>query len=105
MSDTSATYKAAGVDIEAGEKAVQSMKAHVRNTFNDLVLTDLGSFGGMMRFPGKDMEDPVLVSSIDGVGTKVKIASMMEKYDTVGMDIVNHCINDILVQGAFPLFG
>lgn len=104
MSDSSSTYKSAGVDITAGEQAVQSMKAHVRTTFNDLVLTDLGGFGGMMRFPGKDMADPVLVSSIDGVGTKVKIASMMEKYDTVGQDIVNHCINDILVQGAMPLF-
>jgi phosphoribosylformylglycinamidine cyclo-ligase len=104
MSEPSSTYKSAGVDIAAGEQAVQSMKAHVRTTFNDLVLTDLGGFGGMMRFPGKDMADPVLVSSIDGVGTKVKIASMMERYDTVGMDIVNHCVNDILVQGAMPMF-
>jgi len=104
MSEPSSTYKSAGVDIAAGEQAVRSMKAHVRTTFNDLVLTDLGGFGGMMRFPGKDMADPVLVSSIDGVGTKVKIASMMERYDTVGMDIVNHCVNDILVQGAMPMF-
>ncbi len=103
MIDESATYKAAGVDIEAGEEAVFRMKDYVRSTYNENVLTDMGSFGGMLRLGDRSMTDPVLVSSIDGVGTKVKIASMMEKYDTVGMDLVNHCCNDILVQGAMPL--
>ena len=98
------TYKAAGVDIEAGELAVQKMKGYVHETYNENCLTELGSFGGLFKFPKNDYEEPVLVSSIDGVGTKVKIASMMNKYDTVGQDIVNHCIDDILVQGAFPLY-
>jgi len=104
MTDNSATYKAAGVDIEAGDQAVFRMKQHVQSTFNSNVLTDIGSFGGMFRASFGDMADPVLVSSIDGVGTKVKVAAMVNKYDTVGMDLVNHCINDILVQGARPLF-
>ncbi|MCX6345634.1 MAG: phosphoribosylformylglycinamidine cyclo-ligase [Armatimonadetes bacterium] len=103
MIDDSATYKAAGVDIEAGEEAVQRMKQHVQSTYNEHVLTDIGTFGGMFRLSLGDMTDPVLVSSIDSVGTKVKIASMMDKYDTIGMDMVNHCCNDILVQGAKPL--
>ena len=103
MTDDNATYKAAGVDIEAGEEAVQRIKEHVHSTYNENVLTDIGTFGGMFRLGLAGMEDPVLVSSIDGVGTKVKIASMMDKYDTIGMDIVNHCCNDILVQGARPL--
>ena len=97
-------YKSAGVDIEAGDEAVFRMKQYVQATFNSNVLTDVGSFGGMFRFSSPDMADPVLVSSIDGVGTKVKIAAMMGKYDTIGADLVNHCINDILVQGARPLF-
>lgn len=103
MADNNATYKAAGVDIEAGEEAVYRMKQHVHSTFTPNVLTNIGSFGGMFRLDVQGMKEPVLVSSIDGVGTKVKIASMMNKYDTVGMDIVNHCVNDILVQGAKPL--
>lgn len=103
MVEDSATYKAAGVDIEAGDEAVQRMKQYVQSTFNSNVLTDVGSFGGMFRLGDRGMSDPVLVSSIDGVGTKVKIASMMQKYDTIGMDMVNHCVNDILVQGAMPL--
>lgn len=97
-------YKAAGVDIEAGNEAVFRMKQYVQSTFSPHVLTDIGSFGGMFRFNFPDMTDPVLVSSIDGVGTKVKIAAMMGKYDTIGADLVNHCIDDILVQGARPLF-
>lgn len=97
-------YKAAGVDIEAGDEAVFRMKQYVQSTFNDHVLTDIGSFGGMFSFNYPDMADPVLVSSIDGVGTKVKIAAMMGKYDTIGADLVNHCVDDILVQGARPLF-
>ncbi len=97
-------YKSAGVDIEAGDEAVYRMKQHVQSTFNTHVLTDIGAFGGMFRFNYPEMTDPVLVSSIDGVGTKVKIAAMMGKYDTVGADLVNHCVNDILVQGARPIF-
>ncbi|MCE5315227.1 MAG: phosphoribosylformylglycinamidine cyclo-ligase [Armatimonadota bacterium] len=103
MTDESATYKAAGVDIEAGEEAVFRMKEYVHSTYNENVLTDIGTFGGMFRLNTGAMAEPVLVTSIDGVGTKVKIAAMMNKYDTVGMDIVNHCIDDILVQGAKPL--
>ena len=97
-------YKSAGVDIEAGDEAVFRMKQHVHATFNDRVLTDIGAFGGMFAASFPEMENPVLVSSIDGVGTKVKIAAMMQKYDTIGADLVNHCVNDILVQGARPLF-
>ncbi|NLN75242.1 MAG: phosphoribosylformylglycinamidine cyclo-ligase [Armatimonadetes bacterium] len=97
-------YKSAGVDIEAGDEAVFRMKQHVHATFNERVLTDIGSFGGMFAADFPDFSQPVLVSSIDGVGTKVKIAAMMDKYDTIGADLVNHCVNDILVQGAKPLF-
>lgn len=104
MTEENTTYKAAGVDIEAGEEAVYRLKESVQSTYTPDVLTDVGSFGGMMRLDTTGMAQPVLVSSIDGVGTKVKIAGMMEKYDTIGMDIVNHCVNDILVQGSKPLF-
>lgn len=97
-------YKSAGVDIEAGDEAVFRIKECVQSTFNENVLTDIGAFGGMFRASFGDMADPVLVSSIDGVGTKVKIAAMMGKYDTIGADLVNHSVNDILVQGAKPLF-
>lgn len=103
MADETTTYKAAGVDIEAGEEAVHRIKEHVHSTYTPNVLTNLGSFGGMYSLDTSGMAEPVLVSSIDGVGTKVKIASMMDRYDTIGMDLVNHCVNDILVQGARPL--
>lgn len=97
-------YREAGVDIDEGSRAVELMKAEVRKTYDGRVLSDLGHFGGLFRadFPG--IERPVLVASTDGVGTKMKVASMAEDYSTVGMDLVNHCVNDILVQGAFPLF-
>lgn len=99
------TYKDAGVDIEAGHRAVQLMKAAVERTHGPRVLGGLGSFGGLFSAAFlKDMVDPILVSSADGVGTKTKVASAMGRYDTVGQDIVNHCIDDILVQGAEPLF-
>ncbi len=104
MAEEGATYKNAGVDIEAGEEAVFRLKESVQSTYTANVLTDVGSFGGMFRLDAGDMKDPVLVSSIDGVGTKIKISGMMNRYDTVGQDIVNHCIDDILVQGARPLF-
>lgn len=99
-----ATYKRAGVDIDAASEAVLRMKDYIKSTFTPCVLTEVGTFGGMFAPDLAGMEQPVLVSSIDGVGTKLKVAFMMNKHDTVGHDIVNHCINDILVQGARPLF-
>jgi len=100
-----ANYKDAGVDIEAGHRAVQLMKAAVERTHGPRVLGGLGAFGGLFSATFmKEMDEPILVSSADGVGTKTKIASAMGIYTTVGQDIVNHCINDILVQGAEPLF-
>ncbi|MCE1158783.1 MAG: phosphoribosylamine--glycine ligase [Spirochaetia bacterium] len=99
------SYAAAGVDIEAGEKAVELMTAAVRSTYGPAVLAGIGSFGGMYDASGlAGMEEPVLVASTDGVGTKVKLASRFGSFSTIGMDIVNHCVDDILVQGARPLF-
>jgi len=98
------TYREAGVDIDAGEQAVQMMKEHVRSTFTPNVLAELGTFGAMFALDVKDYTAPVLVSSTDSVGTKVKIAFMTGRHATVGQDLVNHCINDILVQGAKALF-
>ena len=99
-----ATYKEAGVDIDAGEEAVRRIKGHVRGTFTPGVLTDIGSFGGLFAFGADQYRDPVLVSSMDGVGTKLKVAQRVDKHDTVGQDLVNHCVNDIAVCGARPLF-
>lgn len=98
------TYKDAGVDTKEGERAVSLMKEHVKKTFNDNVLTGLGSFGGLFRLPVEGMKEPVLVSGTDGVGTKLQIAFMMDKHNTVGIDCVAMCINDVLCQGATPLF-
>lgn len=97
-------YRSSGVDIREGERAVSLMKDAVRKTFRKEVLSDLGQFGGLFSagFPG--MREPVLAASTDGVGTKLRVASMTGRYDTVGRDLVNHCVNDILVQGARPLF-
>jgi phosphoribosylformylglycinamidine cyclo-ligase len=102
--ETGLTYRDAGVDIDAGEELVHRIKPMVRSTFNDRVLTDIGGFGGLFdaRFP--ELKFPVLVSSTDGVGTKLKIATMADRHDSVGSDLVNHCVNDILVCGARPLF-
>lgn len=98
-------YRDAGVDIDAGHKAVSLMKAAVERTHGPRVLGGLGAFGGLFDASFmKDMEAPLLVSSADGVGTKTKVAVAVNRYDTVGQDIVNHCVNDILVQGAEPLF-
>ncbi len=97
-------YKGAGVNIDAGNEAVTRIKSLVRRTFNPRVLGDLGSFGGLYALPIHEFREPVLVSSADGVGTKLKVAFAMEKFDTIGYDLVNHCVNDILVQGARPLF-
>ena len=97
-------YKAAGVDIDAGNEAVRRIKGLVRSTYNPNVLGELGNFGGLFAFPKAEYRDPILVSSTDGVGTKLKVAFAMQSYDTVGYDLVNHCVDDILVQGAQPLF-
>jgi phosphoribosylformylglycinamidine cyclo-ligase len=97
-------YKAAGVDIDAGNEAVRRIRGLARTTFTPGVLSDIGSFGGLFRFDRERYQEPVLVSSADGVGTKLKIAFMTGRHDTVGADLVNHCVNDILVQGAEPLF-
>jgi phosphoribosylformylglycinamidine cyclo-ligase len=98
------SYKDAGVDIGAATAALSQIKTFVNRTFDDNVLRDIGSFGAMYRFDTKGMEEPVLVSSVDGVGTKLKLAFMMDKHDTIGIDLVSHCVNDILVQGARPIF-
>lgn len=97
------TYASAGVDVKEGARAVELMKKHVKETFNPDVIGDLGSFGGLLRLSGQ-FESPVLVAGTDGVGTKLKIAFMMDKHDTVGQDLVAMCVNDILCQGATPLF-
>ena len=98
------TYKDAGVDTKEGERAVSLMKEHVKKTFNDNVLTGLGSFGGLFRLPVEGMKEPVLVSGTDGLGTKLQIAFMMDRHNTVGIDCVAMCVNDVLCQGATPLF-
>ena len=98
------TYKEAGVDIEAADKAVENIKKLVKKTFNSNVLTNLGSFGACYKFPKNDYKNPILVSSADGVGTKLKIAFLSNKHKTIGQCLVNHCVNDILVMGAKPLF-
>ncbi|MGL4483411.1 MAG: phosphoribosylformylglycinamidine cyclo-ligase, partial [Anaerovoracaceae bacterium] len=97
-------YKDAGVDTHEGQKAVKLMKEHVSKTFSPGVLTGLGSFGGLFQPDLKGISEPVLVSGTDGVGTKLKIAFMMDKHNTVGIDCVAMCVNDILCQGATPLF-
>lgn len=98
------TYKEAGVDVEAGDEAVDRIRPMVRETFTPGVLADIGAFGSFFELDLDDVEQPVLVSSIDGVGTKVKVAARAERYDTVGQDLVNHCVNDIAVCGAQPLY-
>ncbi|HHW22387.1 MAG TPA: phosphoribosylformylglycinamidine cyclo-ligase [Clostridiaceae bacterium] len=99
-----ANYKEAGVDVEAGYKAVSLMKSHVSKTLRPEVLTDIGGFGGLFSLENMKYEKPVLVSGTDGVGTKLKIAFVMDKHDTVGIDCVAMCVNDIICSGAQPLF-
>ncbi len=98
------TYKAAGVDIEAGEETVKRIKPLVRSTFNDKVLADIGLFGGLYDAKFEEFKHPILCSSTDGVGTKLKVAFAANRHTTVGQDLVNHCVNDILCCGAKPLF-
>lgn len=100
----SEAYKNAGVDIAAGNEAVERMKKHVKKTFRPEVMTDLGGFGALFGLNKGAYEEPVLVSGTDGVGTKLKIAFAMDKHDTIGIDAVAMCVNDIVVQGAEPLF-
>lgn len=97
------TYSAAGVSISEGDKFVDSIKPLVRSTFNPGVLSGIGNFGAFFKIP-KGMKDPVFVASTDGVGTKLKVAISAGKHDTIGEDLVNHCVNDIAVCGAKPLF-
>ncbi len=97
------TYREAGVDIDAQDQALERVKKLVRGTYTEGVLSDQGAFGGMFKVP-KGLKQPVLVASADGVGTKLRIAFLSGRHGTVGQDLVNHCINDILVQGARPLF-
>ena len=104
MRSESESYKAAGVDITAGYRAVELMKAHIKRTKNEGSVDDIGGFGGMFIPPLAGMKDPVLVSGTDGVGTKIKLAFMMDKHDTVGIDCVAMCVNDIICAGARPLF-
>jgi phosphoribosylformylglycinamidine cyclo-ligase len=98
------TYKESGVDIEAGEELVRRIKKPVRSTFDKNVLADIGLFGSFYRADFKAYKRPVLISSVDGVGTKLKVAIEMNMFNTVGQDLVNHCVNDILACGAKPLY-
>ncbi len=99
------TYRDAGVDIDAGDELVHRIKPLVRKTFTPDVVTDIGGFGGLFDISRlKNYANPILVSSVDGVGTKLKVAFLADRHDTVGEDLVNHCVNDIAVCGAVPLF-
>ncbi len=97
-------YRQSGVDIDAGNETVRRIRSLARSTFTPGVLSEIGSFGGLFRLDRDRFREPVLVSSADGVGTKLNVAFMTGRHDTIGADLVNHCVNDILVQGAEPLF-
>jgi phosphoribosylformylglycinamidine cyclo-ligase len=97
-------YRDSGVDIDAGNETVRRIRGLARSTFTPGVLSEIGSFGGLFKLDADRYRSPVLVSSADGVGTKLKVAFLTGRHDTVGADLVNHCVNDILVQGAEPLF-
>ncbi len=96
-------YEDSGVDIDKANQATKAISGFVKATWGENVLSEVGQFGGLFRVPG-EYEDPVLVSSMDGVGTKIMVAQRAGRFDTVGQDLVNHCVNDILVQGGRPLF-
>jgi len=98
------SYKKAGVDIDAGEEAIKNIKKMVKSTFSPNVLTNIGGFGGCFEFNFSEYKNPVLVSSADGVGTKLIVANMANRHNTVGQCLVNHCVNDILTTGARPLY-
>lgn len=104
MDSYSNSYKDAGVDVTSGYRAVELMKAHVVSTFTPGCVSGVGGFGGMFRLPVAGMQSPVLVSGTDGVGTKLKIAFLLDKHDTVGIDCVAMCVNDVVCSGATPLF-
>ena len=97
-------YKTSGVDIDAGTETVRRIRSLARSTFTSGVLSEIGSFGGLFQLETGRFREPVLVASADGVGTKLKVAFLAGRHDTVGVDLVNHCVNDILMQGAEPLF-
>ena len=97
-------YKDSGVDIDAAHDVVRRIRSVARSTVTPGVLSDIGSFGGLFALAGRDVPEPVLVASADGVGTKLRVAFMAGRHNTIGTDLVNHCVNDILVQGAQPLF-
>jgi phosphoribosylformylglycinamidine cyclo-ligase len=97
-------YKQSGVDIDAGNEVVRRIRSLARGTFTPGVLSEIGSFGGLFHLGATGLNDPVLVASADGVGTKLRVAFMTGVHSTIGVDLVNHCVNDILVQGAQPLF-
>ena len=97
-------YKQAGVDIEAGYEAVNKMKRHAEKTFRPGTMSGLGGFGGMFDLSSLKLKEPVLVSGTDGVGTKLMIAFQMDRHDTIGIDCVAMCVNDIVVQGAEPIY-
>ena len=101
---TRTSYRDSGVDIDAQDEALRDVRRIARDTFTPGVLSDIGSFGGLFRGTFEGIESPILVSSTDGVGTKLRVAQAMKIHDTVGYDLVSHCVNDILVQGARPLF-
>ncbi len=98
------TYESAGVSIDAGDETVKKIKSFTKNTFDKYVLSEIGLFGGFYELDINKYKNPVLVSSVDGVGTKLKIAFALNKHETIGQDLVNHCVNDIAVCGATPLY-
>ncbi|HEY4643737.1 MAG TPA: phosphoribosylformylglycinamidine cyclo-ligase [Bacteroidota bacterium] len=98
------TYKAVGVDVARGDRLIRAIKRTARSTFSRSVLSDIGAFGAFFSAKFSEYKHPVLVSSIDGVGTKLKVALLLDRHDTVGQDLVNHCVNDVLVCGAKPLY-
>ena len=100
----SESYKEAGVDVTAGYKSVELMKKYVQSTYTDGVKSDIGGFGGLFAPNVKNMKEPILVSGTDGVGTKLKLAFLMNKHDTIGQDCVAMCVNDVVCCGAQPLF-